>query len=66
MNVKELIKRLSEFDQELEVMILDDNQYKQNIRKGPVPSFITIGNAICSNDCKGREEEKIIVIGYET
>lgn len=69
MNVKELIKRLSEFDQELEVMVLDGfngGGSKRDLNLGPTLGVIdeNVWGKDFSSDCEDREGESVVVIGY--
>jgi hypothetical protein len=67
MKVKDLIKRLSKFDQNMEVMILDGFNAAgspRDINFGPVIQTIGEQAAEDSADCEGRAGEKIVSMGY--
>lgn len=63
MNVGQLKARLAMFEDHHEVLIVNHIGDRTNIRLGPTPSTISQINASDSADCKGREGERIVVIG---
>ena len=67
MTVAELIKRLSEFRPDMEVMILDGfngGGHPREINLGPTTRVITpVDDDQCA-DCEGRTGEFVITMGY--
>ena len=67
MKVKELIKRLSKFDPNMDVMILDGfngGGSPRDINFGPLIQAIGKNDAAAAADCEGREGEKVVSMGY--
>lgn len=66
MSVKELIDHLSQFDENLEVMILDGfngGGNKRSINYSP-DEPITVAENEKGHDCEGKTGKKVVILGY--
>ncbi len=67
MNIKNLIAKLKEYPEDMEVMVLDGfngGGHPRDINLGPVRQRISAADEKETADCEGRRGESVLVIGY--
>ena len=67
MTKRELLQRLAKYDDDMEIMLMDEfngNGAPRAINFGPACSIVTDEDADGASDCEGLVGQEVIVIGF--